>query len=115
MTGDLFVRPPGAPLPIAGGPYRIERVALAVGTAPVGGDVVVDIYVNGVSIYADPAARPRVLGGTDRGVIGAPTITEVSEGDLLTVAVVAVGDAIPGADLTLVVLLEPIYDEGPTP
>lgn len=111
MTGDLFVRPPSAPLPIPGGPYTIERVALAVGTAPLAGDVVVDVMVNGTSIYT-PATRPRVPDGQVRGVVGDPAITTVNEGDLLTVAVLAVGAAIPGADLTLVVLLEPNYQGG---
>lgn len=105
MSGGLAVRPGTAAFPVAGGPFLIATVAAMVGTGPVGSDIVLDVRVSGVSIYA-PQAQPRIPSGQRTAVIGPHTPTTLTEGDYVTVDVVSVGDVLPGADLTVVIRLD---------
>lgn len=64
-------------------------------TAPnTNGDVILDINVNGVSIYGTPAAQPRILSGAT-SVVELP-LTDLLEGDMVTVDI----DAVPLGGVT---------------
>jgi hypothetical protein len=105
-AGLLVVRPGRSPYPITGGPLQIVSIAAALGTASVGGPVVLDVNINGVSIYADPADRPRFEVGETLAVVGDHTATTVTDGDVLTIDVDEVGPSVPGADLVVNVRLQ---------
>lgn len=104
MSGALVEKTGAAPLPIMGGPYEILDVAAMVGSGPIGSPVVLDVNVNGVSIYDDPADQPTIAPGTTAAVAGAPALDEVGDGDAFTVDVDQPG-SVPGANLTVVVRL----------
>lgn len=108
MAGVLTVRPGTAPFPVSGGTFAVESVAVMVGGVPVGGPVVVDVCVNGVSIYPTDSARPTVPDGGRTAVVGAHTPLTVTDGDYFTVDVAQVGSVLPGMDLTAVVRLRRI-------
>jgi hypothetical protein len=88
------------------GSQSIAGVVITVGESPVGSDIVVDVNLNGASIFSDVSLQPNISpGGNDSGV-RFPTITEASEGDYFTVDVDDVGSTFPGADLTVQVLTQ---------
>lgn len=79
----------------------IGKVRAAVGTAPTGSPVVIDVNVNGSSIYADQEQRPSIAAGAYTAV-STPGFA-VSAGDYITVDIDSVGTTNPGADLTVTV------------
>lgn len=84
-----------------GVPVTIRSVRTRVGTAPSGQAVVVDIKVNGVSIYATAANRPSIAtGATTSGRNTGFSTIAVSDGATLTADIVQVGNPTVGADLT---------------
>lgn len=83
----------------------IDSVLATVGTAPVGSSVIIDVKKNGVSIFTTPSHRPIILAGTNEDQSPTPDITALVPGDFLTVDIVQVGSTIPGADLTVQILL----------
>lgn len=103
--GPLWVKPGTGRFPIVGGPYRLVGVAAAVDTAPTGGPVVLDVTVNGASVYPTPDARPTIPADATVTVASGHTPTIVSEGDTVRVDIVAVGTGQPGGGLVVNVLL----------
>lgn len=85
-------------------PATIAHVRASVGTAPVGAPVVLDVNVNGATIYTDQATRPTIAAGSFT-TTSAPG-RAVSAGDFITVDIDSVGTTNPGADLTVTVALQ---------
>jgi hypothetical protein len=85
--------------------WILRAVRATVETAPNGGNVLVDVNKNGVSVFTDQNQRPLIAPGqlTSGKVIpnGAPVI---SDGDYITVDVDASTD--PAANLTVSLVLE---------
>lgn len=79
----------------------IRSVRASVGTAPDGGDIVVDVNVNGVSIFSSPAAQPTIPDGGNTSGPVVPAVTTVPSGGYITVDIDQVGSVDPGADLTV--------------
>lgn len=75
-----------------------------VSVPPVGQDIVVDVLINGVSIWANPADRLTITAGQDESAVVTTydTGTFVA-GDRLSVDVVQVGSTNPGEDLVVMV------------
>ena len=79
-----------------------------VGTAPTGGSVVVDILLNGTTIYGTPANRPTIASGQEfAAASGQPTVTQFvgssNTRSYLQCAITSVGGAgNEGADLVAV-------------
>lgn len=105
-NGILAARPGRSRFPITGGPWNVVDVAAALNVAPEGGDVVLDVRVNGVSIYADQENRPRISADATLATVGAHTPTTVTDGDYLVVDIDEVGTTVPGADLVVTVRLQ---------
>jgi hypothetical protein len=79
----------------------ITRVGLSVGTAPTGASILVDVFVNGTTIFTTQSNRPAITAGNDYGessTIEAPTWTADQP---LTWAVEQIGSTIAGADLVV--------------
>lgn len=104
MGGELVARIGNEPLPLVGGTYTITDVAAMVGIAPMGTPVIIDVRVNGVSIFPDPAQRPRIEPGTRAATGGVIGDLLIEDGDYLTVDVVQPG-AVPAEGLTVAVYL----------
>jgi len=82
----------------------------AVGTAPTGADILVDVIQNGSgSVFSSPAGRMSIPAGS---TIGSETTafgsTPVNFGDTLTINIDQIGSTITGADLTVFIRYEPV-------
>ena len=108
-----FVLSKGGTLSAGGGTFRVYNdsgdaltigaVRAAVGGAPAGGSLVLDVKVNGVSIYATtPANRPSIGAGSQTALGGTPDTVTIPAGAYLTVDVISVPST-PGSDLTVAV------------
>lgn len=90
----------------------IVDVTLAMGTSPIGQDLIVDLHKNGgASIFTVQADRPRVLDGDADGIGAAaqPQVNAMAVGDYLIIDIDQVGSpSTEGADL--VVAIEWIAD-----
>lgn len=72
--------------------------------APVGQDVLVDVNINGVSIWANPVDRITIPAGQDQSsVISVFDTDTFASGDRLSVDVDQVGTTNPGEDLVVMV------------
>lgn len=81
----------------------INGVQASVGTAPVGGGVVVDLNVDGVTVFPVQGDRPTILSGEYVSGLMVPAVTAVSAGSFLTVDTDQIGSSVAGSDLTVVV------------
>jgi hypothetical protein len=86
---------------------EVLSVQLAVGQAATGGDVICDVNVAGLSLFADPGDRPTVPATLEIGDQVAPTQNAVfTAGDWFTVDVDQVGSTDPGEGLTVMIEVE---------
>jgi hypothetical protein len=100
-TGALTVAVGTARFPV---PFActIVDVRTAVGTAPTGAALLVDVNKNGTTIFTTQGNRPSIaIGGTSSSA-AVPDVTALAAGDLLTVDVDQIGSTIAGSDLTVV-------------
>ena len=75
---------------------------MLVKTAPTGASLIVDVNLNGLSLWnTTPANRPTIPAGSGYGVSGAPDFTAGADNDVLTMDVDQVGSTIAGSDLTV--------------
>lgn len=86
---------------------QLVDVKCAVGVAPVGAAIIVDVNKNGTSIYPT-SAKPQIAAGSVVGAAAAPDTTAMAEGDYLTVDIDQVGSTTPGEDLVVVVEWRPV-------
>lgn len=76
-----------------------STVDLRVKTAPTGADVIVDINLNGNTIFS---TRPKIVAGqTTGGTAAVFSTTQLVDGDVITIDVDQVGSTEPGRDLTI--------------
>ncbi len=88
------------------GDYVVETVRAAVGTAPTGAPIIVDVNIGGASIYnVTPANRPTIPIGDNEAHGGTPDNSFFFAGDRMTVDVDQIGSTIAGSDLTVTVRL----------
>lgn len=85
--------------------YSLGEIRASVGTAPSGADIILDVKVNGTSIYSDPSQRPTIPNGGTTGVGGTATITALVPGDVLSIDIDQVGSTTPGSDLTVQIVV----------
>jgi hypothetical protein len=89
--------------------YNREGVALtiigawvSVGVVPTDAAILVDVNVNGTTIYTTQGNRPTVAAGTNGGAISAtPDVTALAVGDYLTVDIDQIGSTIAGGQMTV--------------
>lgn len=80
----------------------IVGVSLAVGTAPTGANIIVDVNKNGTTIFTTQANRPTIVAGAfgTASEVTNMNITSVAAGDYLTMDIDQVGSTIAGSDLS---------------
>ena len=82
-------------------PYVIEEVRLAVGTAPTGASIIVDVNINGTTIFTTQANRPSIAAAATDGTSITINVTAVAINDILTIDIDQVGSTVAGADLVV--------------
>lgn len=73
----------------------------SVGTAPAGADILVDVNVNGTTVFSTQTNRPTISAGTNTGETTTFNTTTIADGSYLTVDIDQVGSTTEGADLTV--------------
>lgn len=101
-TGTLTVAAGASPWP-APFDLTIQGVRAAVGTAPDGDDLIVDVNKGGTTVYTTQGNRPTISDGNTSGSETTPDVTAVSEGDLVTVDIDQIGSSTAGSDLVVVI------------
>lgn len=104
--GILSVKTGTARFPIAGGTFEIQSVAAAVGTAPTGAAIIVDVNKNGTTIFSTQANRPTIAASGNTATVGAIGVTSLTTGDYLTVDIDQIGSSAAGQDLTVSIRLQ---------
>lgn len=82
-------------------PWVLTRVYISVGTAPTGADLIVDVNINGTTIFTTQANRPTIAASANTGTSGVPDVTTVNVGEYLTVDVDQVGSTVAGSNLVV--------------
>lgn len=78
---------------------RLVRAVLSVDTAPAGDALIVDVNVNGVSVFSTPDDRPRIADGETSGEAGINALLPADAE--LTIDIDQVGSATAGSDLVV--------------
>ena len=79
----------------------ITGIAVSVGTAPTGADVIVNIYKNGTTIFDSPSGRPTISDGSYFDLSSTADTATLNTGDYLAVSIDQVGSSFAGSDLTV--------------
>jgi hypothetical protein len=104
MPGTVIVKT-GALRQYVEAAYTITGVRASVGTAPTGSSIIVDVLLNGTTIYTTAANRPTIAVSTNTATGNSPNITALSANDYLTVNVAQVGSTVAGSDLSVSITL----------
>jgi hypothetical protein len=93
-------------------PLKVLRAHASVGTAPTGASLIVDVKINGTSVYAAAGDRPTITATNFASNVNgnAPTKTDLDDllvlpGQYVTVEATQVGSTVAGSDATVQVYL----------
>lgn len=103
-AGELEVGAGTFRLPF-GQPARLINVRASVAVAPTGANIIIDVNLNGASVFTS-ATKPTIVAGTNMSAVAFPDTQYIDIGEYLTVDIDQVGSTLPGEDLTVTVLLE---------
>lgn len=85
-----------------GVPLAIRSVRAVVRTAPTGASVLVDVNVNGTTVYATQGNRPTIAAGaTNSGKSTGFSGSTIPDGAAVTVDIDQIGSTVAGAELTV--------------
>jgi hypothetical protein len=101
LGGNLFTKTGLLRIPIVPASLTIQDVRAAVGLAPLGLPIILDLKKNGSTLYTTPANRPTIAAGTFGVVAALPDILSLASGDYLTVDIDQVGSIAPGSNAVL--------------
>ena len=88
-----------------GGTLTIVSVRASLGTAPTGSAAIFDVLLNGSTIFTTTSNRPTIAASSNTALSGTPNVTALTNGSYLTTTISQVGSTVPGADLSLTVVL----------
>ena len=90
-----------------GAALTIVGAWVSAGVVPTGADIIVDVNVNGSTIYSTQANRPTVPATTNGGAISAtPDTTALAVGDYLTVDIDQIGSTIAGGRIVVGIVVQ---------
>jgi hypothetical protein len=89
------------------GPITLSNVRASVSIAPLGADVIVDVNVNGSTVFTNQLSKPKILAGSVTCPTATPNIQELTTGDYLSVDIDQIGSIFAGSDLTVQIELTP--------
>ena len=81
--------------------FTIANVHIASDTAPTGASIIVDVNLNGTSIFTTQANRPTITAGNNSGTSGTPDVTAVAKNDIITIDIDQIGSTEAGKDLVV--------------
>lgn len=88
-----------------GATLDIRGVRANVGTAPTGAAIIVDINIDGTTIFSTQGNRPTIsISGNTSGKVTNMNTTTIADGSYFTVDCDQIGSTIAGADLTVQIL-----------
>lgn len=105
-SGELVVGAGTFKMPFAF-PARLICVRAAIGVAPTGASVIVDMNKNGTTVFS--GGLPTIAATEFISTIGFPVTIHLAAGDYLTVDIDQIGSTLPGEDLTVTVQMENDY------
>lgn len=80
---------------------RLLGCSAMVNTAPTGADLIVDINLDGTTVYTTQANRPTITAAANSATETVPDVVDVPAGSYLTVDIDQIGSTVAGADLTV--------------
>lgn len=84
----------------SGSTWTILGVRASVGTAPTGSSIIVDVKINGSTIFTTVANRPTIpAAGNTSGNVTNMDVTTIASGSYFTVDIVQIGSTTAGGDL----------------
>ena len=84
----------------------IIEVQASVKTAPTGASIIVDLNLNGTTIWTTQGNRVTIVAGAYTGVQTTPDVITLAVGDYFTIDLDQVGSTIPGAKLVVRLKIE---------
>lgn len=92
-----------------GSVLALGTIRAAVGTAPTGAALIVDLKINGTSAFATTTAnRPTIAVSTNTGIAGTPDTATLQPGDFVTYDVLQIGSTVAGSNLTVSFTVTPV-------
>lgn len=122
ISGAVSAAAGAVPYPVPF-PCELVGVHLAIGTAPAGADLIVDVNKNGTTVFTDQDKRPKIAASATTGSVEiapalsagtnyiyspyptASPLATFAEGDKVTVDVDQVGSGTAGSNLGVVLTL----------
>lgn len=91
-------------------PYnlQIKNINLSVDSAPVGSDLIVDINLNGITLYTIQDNRPRIIINETSAIATLPDIININAGDKISLDIDQIGSSSAGENLSVTILCEVI-------
>jgi hypothetical protein len=81
-------------------PGVIIGISVAVGTAPTGASLVIDVNKNGTTVFTTQGNRPTIVAGATATASEAiPDVTTIAMGDVYKIDVDQIGSTVAGSDL----------------
>ena len=87
-----------------GATLTIKSVRASVGTAPTGAAILVDVNINGTTIFSGGTGRPQIAVSTNTNKTTGMSTTTIADGSYFTVDVDQIGSTIAGSNLTVQIL-----------
>lgn len=84
----------------------IRSARATVGTAPTGASLIVDINVDGTTIFGTQANRPTIAAAGTTNKTTGMSVTTIADGSAFTVDIDQVGSTVPGSNLTVQVFCQ---------
>jgi hypothetical protein len=86
----------------------ITGVYCSVGTAPTGGAIIIDVNLNGTTIFTTQANRPSIpSSGFYSGLVTNMNVTAVTAGSYISIDVDQIGATVAGSNLSVVIQYVP--------
>jgi hypothetical protein len=101
IVGGLVTGTSLTPALIVPAGLTIVKAYAYVKTAPTGANIVIDINLNGVTIWSTQANRLTILAGAQTGTQTVFDTTALADGGVLTLDVDTIGSTVSGSDLTV--------------
>jgi hypothetical protein len=79
----------------------IVNVYASCSTEPTGASLILDVNLNGTTIFTTQGNRPTIAASAFTDMTSAPDVTAVSAGDFITVDIDQIGSTIAGADIVV--------------
>lgn len=88
-----------------GSTWQVVSVRAQVEEAPTGAAILIDVNLNGTTIFTNQANRPQIAAGQNYGNKTTPDVLSIPDGSYLTIDIDSVGTITYGADLMVQIVV----------